>query len=133
MKTPLTKVAKLLRKNSTIGERILWFHLRNRKVDGIKFKRQHPIGRYVADFVCTDKKIVVEVDGSSHFNDKVKERDMKRQDWLEQNGYVVLRFWDHQVTKNVLGVLESIRQQCNATPSRKSLPPREGSKKVDQS
>lgn len=117
MKTPLTPVAKKLRRNSTVGERILWFRLRNRKLDGHKFKRQHPIGRYVVDFVCTDKKLVIEVDGSTHMSEAAASRDRSRQKWLENKGYTVLRFWGDEVKNDIKGVIERIRGKCGILPS----------------
>jgi very-short-patch-repair endonuclease len=131
MKTPLTPVAKKLRRNATVGERLLWFHLRNRKVDGHKFKRQHPIGRYVVDFVCTDKKLVIEIDGCSHFNDEARERDRRRQEWLEENGYIVMRFWGDEVKVDMLSVLERIRVKCGSLPSHNPSLAREGSNEAD--
>ena len=132
MKTPLTPVAKKLRRNATVGERMLWFRLRNRKLDGHKFKRQHPIGRYVVDFVCTDKKLVIEVDGSSHFNDEARERDGRRQKWLEDNGYIVMRFRGDEVKNDIMSVLERIRVKCGILPSHNPSLAREGSHIVDK-
>ena len=132
MQTPLTPVAKKLRRNATVGERILWFRLRNHKLDGHKFKRQHPIGKYVVDFVCTDKKLVIEVDGSTHLSDEARKRDRRRQEHLEGNGYVVLRFWGDEVKNDILSVLESIRGKCSILPSHNPSLAREGSRKADK-
>lgn len=132
MKTPLTPVAKKLRRNATFGERILWFRLRNRKLDGHKFKRQYPIGIYVVDFVCTDKKLVIEVDGSTHLRDEARKRDRKRQEYLEGNGYAVMRFWGDEVKDDIQSVLESIRVKCGILPSHNPSLAREGSRKAEQ-
>ncbi len=132
MRTPLTPVAKKLRRNATVGERILWFHLRNRKVEGLKFKRQHPIGRFVVDFVCTDKKLVIEVDGATHMSEEAIRRDRNRQNWLEENGYVVMRFWGDEVKNEIVSVLERIRVKCGILPSHNPSLAREGSKKADK-
>lgn len=132
MKTPLTPVAKKLRRNATVGERILWFRLRNRKLDGHKFKRHHPIGRYVVDFVCTDKKLVIELDGSTHLSDEARKRDGNRQKYLEGNGYVIMRFWGDEVKDDIQGVLESIRVKCGILPSHNPSLARKGSRKADK-
>jgi 5-methyltetrahydrofolate--homocysteine methyltransferase len=127
----LTAVAKKLRRNATVGEQLLWFHLRNRKVDGHKFKRQHPIGRYVVDFVCTDKKLVIEVDGSTHLSEEAINRDRNRQKWLEENGYVVMRFWGDEVKNDIMSVLERIRVKSSILPSHNPSLAREGSNEAD--
>jgi very-short-patch-repair endonuclease len=102
----LTAVAKRLRKDSTDAERHLWRHLRDRQIEGFKFRRQQPIGRYVVDFVSLERKLIVEVDGGQHSLDP---GDKIRDAWLRAEGYSVLRFWNNQVFINLEGVLESIR------------------------
>jgi very-short-patch-repair endonuclease len=103
-------LAKKLRKNSTDAERLLWKHLRAQQVEGLKFRRQHPIGNYIVDFVCVPKKIVIELDGGQHAEEVSK--DSERDKWLKTEGYKVLRFWNNEVLKNLEGVLEEIRQAC---------------------
>jgi len=96
-----------LRKNMTDAERVLWFRLRSRQVEGRKFRRQHPIGRYVVDFVCLERRLIVEVDGSQHMdnpNDEIRTR------WLEREGYKVLRFWDNEVLMETDAVMEVIKE-----------------------
>ena len=117
-------IAKTLRRRLTNAERSLWKHLRAKQIEGQKFRRQEPIGRYIVDFVCHEKRIVVEVDGGQHSTDKV--RDNKRDKWLEEQGYKVLRFWNNEVLTNIKGVLEVIRKSCLNHPPLAPLPSREG-------
>ena len=84
-------------------------------MDGLKFRRQQPIGRYVVDFVCLERSIVIEIDGGQHSEDIQREKDRARDQWLESEGFTVLRFWDHEVLSNREGVLEVIRKACLAT------------------
>ncbi|MDI6892694.1 MAG: DUF559 domain-containing protein [Actinomycetota bacterium] len=104
----LTRAAKSLRKRSTDTERFLWKHLRRRQLSGLKFRRQQPIGKHIIDFVCFERRIVVEVDGGQH--QKEKDKDIERDRWLRDQGFKVLRFWDNEVLKNIEGVLEVIRK-----------------------
>jgi very-short-patch-repair endonuclease len=89
--------AKGLRKNLTDAEQKLWQHLRNRQLEGYKFRRQQLIGKYIVDFVCFEKKLVVELDGGQHLDSERIEYDSNRTRWLESRGYRVLRFWNHEV------------------------------------
>ena len=84
--------ARALRKNMTDGERRLWQALRARQVDGMRFRRQHPIGPYIADFVCLERRLIVEVDGGHHTEDDQIAHDARRDRWLNAEGYRVLRF-----------------------------------------
>jgi very-short-patch-repair endonuclease len=102
----LTGIARELRKHSTDTERHLWRHLRDRRMEGFKFRRQQAVGRYVVDFVNLEKKVVVELDGGQHGLDP---GDKRRDEWLRAEGYKVLRFWDSQVFSNLERVLETIR------------------------
>lgn len=106
MKT-LTDLAKQLRRNQTDVEKMLWHRLRNRQVNGCKFRRQHRIGKYVVDFVCPEKLLVVELDGGQH--DEQASQDAARTVVLSTKGYRVLRFWNNEVNENIDGVLEAIR------------------------
>ena len=101
----LTK-AKALRKNSTDLERILWQQLRNRQLNGYKFKRQVPIGNYVVDFLCSSTKLIVELDGGQHAEQQ--SYDQKRTLYLESKGFKVIRFWNNEVLTNIDGVLEPL-------------------------
>jgi very-short-patch-repair endonuclease len=106
-----TTTAKRLRRQQTDAERILWFRLRGRRLSGWKFKRQVPIDRFIADFVCADAKLIVELDGSQH---AVRTRqDEERTMALDVMGYLVLRFWNNDVMRNIEGVLEEILNTLN--------------------
>jgi very-short-patch-repair endonuclease len=98
--------ARRLRRTQTDAERVLWSRLRDRRLDGWKFKRQVPIDRYVVDFCCADARIVVELDGGQH--DEKANEDAERTKVLEAFGYLVLRFWNNDVLSNTEGVLETI-------------------------
>ena len=116
MSSKITNVAKTLRKNTTRSERLLWKNLRAKQMQGIKFRRQEPIGHYVVDFVCFEKQVMVEVDGSQHMAEAA--RDKERERWLEEQGFRILRFWNNEVLRNLQGVLEIIRLNClNHPPS----------------
>jgi very-short-patch-repair endonuclease len=107
---PLHAFATDLRNNSTDAERLLWRHLRNRQLEGVKFRRQQPIEAYIVDFVSFEKMVVVELDGGQHTENA--EYDEQRSDCLHKNGFTVLRFWNNEVFENIEGVLEVIRQRC---------------------
>jgi very-short-patch-repair endonuclease len=114
----LTGVARGLRKHSTDTEVHLWRYLRDRQIEGFKFRRQQPIGMYVVDFVNLEKNVVIELDGGQHARDP---SDKIRDEWLRAEGYKVLRFWDNQVLSNLEGVLENIRNAL-LTPHPAPLP-----------
>ena len=103
--------ARRLRRSATDVESKLWFHLRARQVRGVKFRRQVPIGRYVADFCCLDARLIVELDGDQHAENP---RDEIRTQSLERRGFKVLRFWNHEVNQNLQGVLETILAEVTA-------------------
>lgn len=94
-----------MRHIATDAEKKLWRLLRSRQLDAVKFRRQAPIGAYIVDFVCHEKRLVVEVDGGQHADSA---KDLERDQWLKNAGYRVLRYWNNDVLKNPGGVLESI-------------------------
>jgi very-short-patch-repair endonuclease len=94
--------AKQLRRNPTDAEHKLWQALRSRQLSNFKFRRQVPIGPYVADFVCPAEKLVIEIDGGQHAEDA--DYDRRRTEALEREGYRVIRFWNNDVLSNVEGV-----------------------------
>ena len=100
--------AKILRKNMTEQEKILWNILRNNQFHGLKFRRQVPIGDYVADFVCEMRNVIIELDGGQHNEPENIEKDKQRTAFLESKGYKVLRFWNNEVDNNLDGVCEMI-------------------------
>lgn len=107
----LTSTAKELRRNSTDAERLLWCHLRAKQLGGLKFRRQEQIGRFIADFVCYEKSLIVEADGGQHAQER--EKDEERTTWLNSQGFTVLRFWNNEIMTNITGVLETIRMHCS--------------------
>src|SRR4029453_8444391 len=100
--------AKKLRANTTPHERILWRALKELPIEGTHFRRQAPIGRYVVDFFCPAKRLIIELDGGHHNDDATAARDSERQAWLEREGYRVIRFWNSDVTGDLDAVLERI-------------------------
>ena len=102
------KIARNLRKNSTKEEQKLWSIIRNRQLNNFKFKRQVPIGNYVVDFLCEAKKLIIEIDGGQHNQIKDIQRDEIRTEFLNQKGYVVIRFWNNEINENISGVIEKI-------------------------
>jgi very-short-patch-repair endonuclease len=100
--------ARALRRNSTDVERILWSELRDHRLAGAGFRRQAPMGAYVADFVCHEAKLVLELDGGQHFSGSVEQADARRTKTFEDLGFMVLRFSNLDVITNRTGVLETI-------------------------
>ena len=111
-------IARKLRADSTDVERILWYALRE-KFPLEKFRRQHPIGNRIADFACPAKKLVIELDGGQHAEQL--SADDRRTSELALQGYRVIRFWNNDVTENLLSVLEAIHHALEATPPHPTL------------
>jgi very-short-patch-repair endonuclease len=108
--------ARALRQSSTDAENLLWFRLRNRQLLDLKFRRQRPIGRYIADFACLEIGLVIELDGGQHL-DQIAYDD-RRAEEMKHLGFQTLRFWDHDVLKETDAVMEKIRQVAEAlTPA----------------
>jgi len=122
--TSPTRLARHLRRNMTDVERHLWHRLRERQIKGFKFRRQHPFREYVLDFVCLEAKVVIELDGSQHFD--VQSHDAVRTSKLEAAGFQVLRFWNNEVLGNIEGVLEviwrSLPEEIKPPPSSATAP-----------
>ena len=114
MKSSLTPLAKKLRRDSTEAERALWRYLRAHRLNGLKFKRQHPLGGYIVDFVCHEARLIIELDGGQHQERASADADRTR--YLESCGYQVVRFWNDEVLKNMEGVLESILRSASPSP-----------------
>ena len=100
--------ARALRKAGTDAEHALWARLRRGRLLGRRFRRQHPLGRYIVDLVCLEGRLVVEVDGSQHLEQQ--RYDDARQRWLESQGYRLLRFWNNEVLAETDAVVETIAQ-----------------------
>jgi very-short-patch-repair endonuclease len=98
--------ARRPRKQATEAEQRLWFLLRRKQLDGYRFRRQVPIGTYVADFACFAERLIVEVDGSQHADREKK--DAQRTAWLQERGYRVIRVWNNDITENPEGVVTAI-------------------------
>jgi len=109
--------AKRLRQNMTEAEQKLWQALRARQL-GRKFRRQHPLGPYIVDFVCLQDKLVIEVDGGQHLL-QVRS-DQARTHWLQKSGYRVLRFWNNNVLKDINTVMERIDAELTSSPPQPS-------------
>ena len=107
----LIKHAGDLRKNSTDAERKLWYRLRSRNFFNLKFRRQEPIDKYIVDFVCYEKKLIIELDGGQH--NEFMEKDISRTEALQKQGYKIIRFWNNEVLNNIDGVLIFIKENCN--------------------
>jgi len=95
-----------LRKNPTEAEQRLWKNLRLRRLGGFKFRRQQPLGEYIVDFVCFERRLIIEVDGGQH--SELEDHDTKRDEWLKRQGFNILRFWNHQVLRDIEAVKEKI-------------------------
>lgn len=113
--------ARALRRRMTEAEKHLWFHLRGHRLGDYKFRKQAPIGRYVADFVCLAERLVVEVDGGGH--QLQTSADQVRDRWLNANGYRVLRFWNNDVLGNIEAVLTAIVSELGAGAGPLPSPP----------
>ncbi len=109
----LTETAKKLRKNSTPQEQKLWSLLKTKQYKNLKFKRQQPIGRYIVDFVCREKWLIIELDGGQHNEDKNIAYDEERTQYLESLGFRVIRFWNNDIDDNIEGVFDVIDKITN--------------------
>ena len=122
--------ARALRRRQTEAEALLWKHLRNRQLLGLKFRRQHPIGPYFADFACIDIGLVIELDGGQHASDDAAAQDAVRVRRMAAAGFTTRRFWNHEVLQQTAAVLETIAHCASTlTPAlsrtrERELPPR---------
>jgi very-short-patch-repair endonuclease len=103
-------IARALRTSSADVENLLWQQLRGKQFAGLKFRRQQPIDNYIVDFVCFEKRVVIEVDGGQHASKR--DKDAERDECLIRNGFKILRFWNNEVLQNMNGVSEVIRNSC---------------------
>ncbi|WP_088348264.1 MULTISPECIES: DUF559 domain-containing protein [Rhodomicrobium] len=112
--------ARKLRSRQTDAEQKLWLQLRGRRLDGLKFRRQAPVAGFIADFMCEDVRLVIEVDGGQHADREV--RDLERTQTLEYAGFAVIRFWNNEVLTIMDGVLQRILEAAaEARSSTESL------------
>lgn len=119
----VVELARGLRGRQTSSEQILWDCLRNRRLAGAKFRRQRPLGRYIADFYCHEARLVIELEGIGHDEEEQRENDTVRQETIEQQGIVVLSFTNEEVIRDLDAVLIKIMEAL--TSSTKPLSPRE--------
>jgi very-short-patch-repair endonuclease len=103
-----------LRKELTPAEHKLWAYLRRDKLNGINFRRQHAIGKYIADFCSVQEKLIIELDGSQHLEQE--EQDAERTKYLNAQGYKVIRFWNNQVMNDMDGVILAIINSLESKP-----------------
>lgn len=122
--SPRAGRARQLRRDGTVVEQRLWYHLRNRQLAGIKFRRQEPLGVFIVDFCSLDAKLVIELDGGQHAEHLAA--DAERTTALERMGYRVLRFWNNEVVENLDSVLERIAAIASAPVA---APEKKGEKK----
>ena len=110
-KAKLIQTARNLRNDPTKAEAILWQVLRNKNLEGFRFRRQHPIGPYIVDFYCPKKKLIIEVDGGQHAEQE--KQDAERTAFFELKGCRVFRFWNNEVLGNIQGVVDKILEEVN--------------------
>jgi very-short-patch-repair endonuclease len=103
-----TKISRVLRRNLTPWELKIWLLLRHRQILGYKFRRQHKIGKYIVDFCCPEKQLIIEIDGGQHNTEKGREKDFIRQKYLENRGFKIVRFWNIDIDNNIQGVGQKI-------------------------
>jgi very-short-patch-repair endonuclease len=112
----LQPLSRKLRKNMTEAERHLWGRIRGKQLKNMQFYRQKNIGDYIVDFYCPAAKLILEVDGGQHYEDKGSEKDRRREAYLSGLGFAVLRFSDREVFENIEGVLARIWDYVNKSP-----------------
>jgi very-short-patch-repair endonuclease len=115
--TSVNDKRKELRGSLTPAEAFLWNHLKNRQLDGKKFRRQHSIGPYIVDFFCPECRVIVELDGAGHMTQLGAEADAQRSEFLKRFNVAVIRFENKRVFENIEAVLEEIRKHLGTTPS----------------
>ena len=108
--------ARELRYSEPPAEKFLWTLLRAKKLNGVKFRRQEPLGQYVVDFVSFKKKLIIEIDGGQHSAEKNKEYDEMRTKWLQSQGFRVIRFWNNDISSNIDGVVTRIKEALEGYP-----------------
>jgi len=122
----MKSLARRLRQQATDAERVLWKHLRARRMAGHKFRRQVVIEPYIVDFVCLEARLIVEADGGQHLEQV--EDDLNRSIFLESLGYKVIRFWNHEILGDIHTVLERIHGSLIEAPSPQPSPGGRGGK-----
>ncbi|HSX25195.1 MAG TPA: endonuclease domain-containing protein [Candidatus Andersenbacteria bacterium] len=114
---PKTKQTRRnLRKKFTEPEDRLWYYLRARRLNGLKFRRQYAIGRYIVDFYCPELRLIIEVDGDSHFTDEAKAYDEEREQYLKAHNLQIIRFTNDEVLQNIKSVIDRIVHYGTSSP-----------------
>lgn len=103
--------AKKLRQNQTDAENLIWLHLRNRRFQDLKFRRQHPMGPYIVDFICLEKQLIIELDGGQHA--KINFYEQTRTHYFQKQGFKILRFWNNDVLMYLPAIIEKIMLELN--------------------
>ena len=109
----LKQISRTLRKNMTDAEILLWSRIKGKQIKEVQFYRQKPIGNYIADFYCSEAKLIIEIDGGQHYEEKGIEKDEIRDEYFKNLGLKVLRFTNLDVLKNINGVLEKIYEEIS--------------------
>lgn len=104
----LKQIVRNIRKEPTFSEKKLWMHLRNKQLDGIKFRRQHPVDGFIVDFYCPSARLAIELDGGVHVDSEQASYDLLRQKELAEQGVKVIRFWNSEVDGKIDAVLQTI-------------------------
>jgi len=104
----LTILTRNLRRNQSDAERILWSRLRRSQLNGVKFRRQQPVGDYIVDFISFEKRLIIEIDGGQHIESTKNENDHASTEYLESRGFRVIRFWNTDILQNIEGVIDEI-------------------------
>ena len=120
LKPQATENARALRAEMTLAEQKLWQALRGKQVEDYRFRRQHPIGSYIADFACLEKMLILELDGGQH--QEQMEYDERRTLFMQQQGWKVLRFWNNDVMENLEGVLAKVVESLTSAPPSQPSP-----------
>ncbi len=110
MKRKNINLARALRKKQTPQEIIIWSRLRNRQFHNLKFRRQYTIGKYIVDFICLDKKVIIELDGWQHKEEFSGDKEKKRTKFLQEQGYTVVRFWNNEINNNIDAVFFKLEE-----------------------
>jgi adenine specific DNA methylase Mod/very-short-patch-repair endonuclease len=118
----IKQFAREMRHAPTDAEQRLWYFLRDRRLGGYKFRRQHPVGNYIADFACIEGRLIVELDGGQHAELFQQEKDEAKTAFFTERGFRVLRFWNHQVLNDTQAVLEEILRVLEESPHPNPLP-----------
>ena len=122
--------ARRLRQRQTDAENRIWHHLRGRRLCGLRFRRQHPVACYFADFACIELGLIVELDGGQHASAQIHWSDCVRTDVLAAHGFEVLRFWDNDVLANTPGVLAVIARRARQMQDQCQVLPRAAGKEA---